>query len=142
MRHQLLQYRGSIFILALRFQDQRFVVRNLQRILHQRGGLLQVFHGQIKLALATVNLGHAQGGGGILRVGILDGAIFIQRGVNLVVIGQVLGQTAHGVQIFLVHGQGLPERGDGILVIFLLLVSGSQGGINFGRTLAFGDRLQ
>src|SRR6185437_16169762 len=131
-----------IFILALCFQDQRFVVRNFQRVLYQRGCLLEVLHGQIKLSLATVNFGYAQCSSGILWVSILDGAVLVERGVNLVVIGQVLRQPTHRIQVFLVHGERLTERGNGILVVFLLLVGGSQSGINFGRALAFRDGLQ
>src|SRR5438067_870569 len=121
-RQQLLQDVRGLVVLALGLQDQRFIIRNLQRILHQGLGLLQIAHGQIEFAHAPVDLRNAQRRLGILRVGFLDRVILRQRRVYLVVVGKILGQTANCIQVFMVQFNRLLVGRNGLLIVFLLLI--------------------
>ena len=125
-RQQLLQDVRRLVVFSLGLQDQRFVIRNLQRILNQRLGLLQIAHGQIELAHAPVDFRNTQRRLGILRIGFLNRVILRQRRIYLVIVGKILGQPAHCIQIFMVQLNRLLVGRNGLLIVFLLLVGVAQ----------------
>ena len=107
---QLVEDLDRVVVLALRLVDDGDVVLHLQRIGHDRSGLLQRFQRLIELAVAAIDLRNAHVGLRIRRIGIGDHLVLFQRGVGLAIVHQVLGQAANGIQIVVVQFGGSGDR--------------------------------
>src|SRR5262249_31342114 len=112
------------------------------RILHHGLGACQVFKREVELALAAMNLRHADVGLGILGIRIGDDLELFESGVGLAVVQQVASQAADGVEIVVIKRGGLAVGVDGLLVIFLLLVGVTENGIKLGGTRCVRDGTQ
>ena len=132
----------SFIIFTLGFQDHGFGVGDLHRIRDQRFSLLEVFQRHIKLAHAPVNFGDPQRGGCVFGVRFLNSQILLQRRIRLAIVSQVLGEAAKRIQVIVIKSNGLPEGGNGVLVILLLLVGITEGRVNLGRARCIRNCLQ
>ncbi len=62
----------------------------------------------------------------VLGVGLLQYQILLQRLVVLIVVEQILRQTADGVQVVMVQADGLFVGSNCVGVVFFLLVGKAQ----------------
>ena len=99
-------------------------------------------HGLLKLSVAAVDFRDVQQGLGILRVACRNRLILLEGGVELIIVEQVLRQSAHRVQVVLIEIDGLAIGFNGVAVIFLLLVGITEHRIDARRAVRIRNRLQ
>src|ERR1700677_843093 len=139
---KVLQNLDGVVVAALGFIDYCDVVRNFQRIRHHSLGFFQAIECLIVFTLAAVDFRDAQIGLSVFRIRVGDYFVLIESGINLAIIQQVFGQAADGVEIVAIEFYGVLVGVDGVLVIFALLISSSESGVEFGGASGIGDRAQ
>ena len=124
------------------FIHQRQVVGNLLGILDHGLRLLQVLQREVELAQPAINLAQLNVGARVLRVGVSDDLVLLQGFIGLPVFVQALGEAPDRVQVVAIECYGLLIGLNGFLVIFLLIVSAAERGIQFRRPAGLGNGCQ